>query len=116
MKFLNADDFNRPGSIPWIRRHWKYVKIILLIHQMLCQAQTPFTFLHNQLCYAIWQQEQYRYLHHALVHTLTLPWEPVKVDNFPQYIQQNKGAKLHEQFKVFLLFLPHTHTDICILK
>jgi len=47
-------------------------------------------------------KEQYRYLHHALVHTLTLPWEPVKVDYFPHYIQQNKGAKLHEQFKVCL--------------
>ena len=45
-------------------------------------------------------QDQYRYLHHALVHTLTLPWEPVKVDNFPQYMQQNNGAYLQKQFKV----------------
>ena len=47
-------------------------------------------------------KEQYRYLHHALVHTLTLPWEPVKIDNFPQYMEQNKGANLREQFKVLL--------------
>jgi len=80
-----------------------YKNIFLPVHAMWLLTAC----IHPQIIFKqllIWHmlKEQYRYLHHALVHTLTLPWEPVKIDNFPQYMKQNKGTNLREQFKVLL--------------
>jgi len=47
-------------------------------------------------------QEQYEFLHHALVHTLTLACAQIPADTFPQYMVTSSAAEFAQQFKASL--------------
>jgi len=44
-------------------------------------------------------QEQYEFLHHALVHTLTLACAQIAADTYPQYMATTTAAEFVQQFK-----------------
>jgi len=44
-------------------------------------------------------QEQYEFLHHSLVHTLTLACAQIPADTFPQYMATTSAAEFAQQFK-----------------
>jgi len=47
-------------------------------------------------------QEQYEFLHHALVHTLTLACAQIPADTFSQYMASASAAEFAQQFKASL--------------
>jgi len=47
-------------------------------------------------------QEQYEFLHQALVHTLTLACAKIPADTFPQYMATTSAAEFAQQFKASL--------------
>ena len=50
-------------------------------------------------------QEQYEFLHHALVHTLTLARAQIPADTYPQYMVTTSAAEFAQQFKASPNFL-----------
>jgi len=65
-------------------------------------------------------QEQYEFLHHALVHTLTLACAQIPADTFPQYMIKTSAAEFAQQFKAspnfFCTLGVIIFTTVCIIK
>jgi len=62
----------------------------------------PFRSLHILISCSCSFQEQYEFLHHALVHTLTLACAQIPADTFPQYMAKTSAAEFAQQFKASL--------------
>jgi len=74
-------------------------------------------FMHFIISWSCSFQEQYKFLHHALVHTLTLSCDQIPADTFPQYVATTSAAEFAEQFKASLHYYKpnfYRYNIVCI--